>query len=166
MVDVEKSWEMRAVGLNAGSFNSCAKDAANEDAANRSVSESCFIIYVLCGTSYEEHFLNEKPRKYFLCAMNHKVNIAVQVLPLGISKSDAYGIIDEAIRCIDQSGLKYLVCPFETVIEGTYEQVMQLVENLQQCCREAGAEELLINLKLQRNFTRDVMIEDKVGKYL
>lgn len=96
---------------------------------------------------------------------NQHVNLAIQFLPLGIPKSEAYAIVDIAIAVVQQSGLKYEVCPFETVVEGSYAQVMQLLNDMQDACKEAGAEELLINMKLQRNFTRNVAIEDKTGKY-
>ena len=97
--------------------------------------------------------------------MSHKVNLAIQVLPLGIPKDQAYAIVDEAIKCIDNSGLHYEVCPFETVVEGEYEEVMKLVDTIQLACNNAGAAELLINMKLQRSFIKDVAITDKTGKY-
>ncbi len=98
--------------------------------------------------------------------MKHQVNVAIQVLPLGLpDKAEVYRIIDEAIATIKRSGLVHLVCPFETVIEGDYDAVMQLIHEVQDTCRAAGAEEVLINLKLQRSFVQDVSIGDKVGKY-
>jgi len=97
--------------------------------------------------------------------MSTKVNLAIQILPLGIPKSQAYAIIDEAIDCVKKSGLAHVVCPFETVVEGTYEEVMILFNEMQKVCQQAGAEELLINLKLQRNFNKDIAILDKTGKY-
>jgi uncharacterized protein YqgV (UPF0045/DUF77 family) len=97
--------------------------------------------------------------------MKNNVNLAIQVLPLGIAKEMAYGIIDEAIKVIADSGLKYEVCPFETVVEGAYEDVMNLLDNVQSACNKAGAEEVLINMKLQRSFQKNISIEDKTGKY-
>jgi len=97
--------------------------------------------------------------------MSNKVNLAIQVLPLGIPKIEAYRIVDVAIKTIADSGLMYTVCPFETVIEGEYEQVMRLVDDVQTACNKAGAEEVLVYLKLQRNFSKDVAIDDKMGKY-
>ncbi len=97
--------------------------------------------------------------------MNTKVNLAIQVLPMGVPKSEAYRIVDEAIAIISESGLRYEVTPFETVIEGAYDRVMQLVNEVQTACSKAGAGELLINMKLQRNFSADIAIEDKTGKY-
>ena len=97
--------------------------------------------------------------------MNHIVNLAIQVLPLGISKEEAYRIIDKAIEAIKSSGLTYQVCPFETVIEGPYSQVMALVDSIQEACNKAGAKEILINMKLHRGFETDLYIIDKTGKY-
>lgn len=97
--------------------------------------------------------------------MSRNVNLAIQVLPLHLSQEDAYGIIDKAIDCIRSSGLHYMVCPFETVIEGPYEKVMQLVDDVQIACNEAGAQSVLINMKLQRSFVKDIAIDDKIGKY-
>lgn len=97
--------------------------------------------------------------------MSHNVNLAIQVLPLHMSKEEAYAVIDEAIACIKDSGLKYVVSPFETVIEGPYERVMELVNDVQDACNEAGAGSILINMKLQRDFHKNIAIDDKIGKY-
>jgi uncharacterized protein YqgV (UPF0045/DUF77 family) len=97
--------------------------------------------------------------------MNHVVNIAIQVLPLGIPKVEAYRIVDAAIRSIQSSGLSYRVCPFETVIEGPYSEVVKLLDDVQLACEAAGAEEVIINMKLQCSFIKDVSIEDKMEQY-
>ncbi len=96
---------------------------------------------------------------------NHHINLAMQVLPLGIEKAEAIRIIDVAIETIAQSDLRYEVSPFETVIEGAYDEVMQLLTRVQENCAKAGATELIINMKLQRNFSKNVAIEDKMEKY-
>ncbi len=92
------------------------------------------------------------------------VNLAIQALPFS-EKQDKIAIIDEAIKVIEQSGLKYVVCPFETVIEGEYNQVMQLVTDLKEKCFEAGADELIINMKLHAKKEEDTFIHDKMEKY-
>lgn len=97
--------------------------------------------------------------------MNYVVNIAIQVLPLGIPKVEAYRIVDAAIHCIQSSGLAHRVCPFETVIEGPYSEVMKLLDDIQLACKAAGAEEVIINMKLQRSFIKDVSIDDKMEQY-
>ena len=61
--------------------------------------------------------------------MNNTVNIALQILPT--SKTvHPYSIVDAAIAVIAASGLKYRVTPFETVIEGSYDRIMEVVKLL------------------------------------
>ncbi len=96
--------------------------------------------------------------------MNHKINLALQIIPKSNSE-DLYTLVDEAIRVIQNSGLKYEVCPFETVIEGGYEEILKVVKDAQSACFAAGAEELLINIKMQVRKDGDVSIDEKTGKY-
>ena len=95
--------------------------------------------------------------------MNKKVNIALQVLPTATGKHP-YSIVDKAIEVIIKSGLKYKVTPFETVMEGTYEEIMKVINDAQTACYEAGAESLMAYIKIQSSLN-DVAIEDKMEKY-
>lgn len=97
--------------------------------------------------------------------MNSIVNLAIQFLPLQKSQEEAYAIIDAAIAVVQQSGLKYVVCPFETVVEGPYDRVMRLLNDMQDVSFNAGADTLLINMKLHRSASKDLFIDDKTGKY-
>jgi len=93
-----------------------------------------------------------------------KINAALQILPKS-KEHDVYSLVDKAIEVIAQSGLKYQVCPFETVIEGNYDEVMEVVKNAQEACFAQGAEDMMVYIKLQRNRTKDVAIEEKMDKY-
>ena len=93
------------------------------------------------------------------------VNLAIQVLPLNMEQAETIRIIDVAIARIQASGLEYMVCPFETVIEGNYHDVMKLLNDIQDDCYMAGAETMIINMKLHRSAVKDLHIEDKMGKY-
>ncbi|MEA1872813.1 MAG: thiamine-binding protein [Bacteroidota bacterium] len=95
---------------------------------------------------------------------NKQINLAIQVLPFGGEKH-AYEVVDEAIKQIQNSGLKFKVCPFETVIEGNYVDVMNVVEKVQQACYNEGAENLICNIKIQSHSKNNVTIEDKMHKY-
>ena len=93
-----------------------------------------------------------------------QINAAIQLLPL-CEKSKAKLLIDEAIAVIRNSGLTYRVCPFETVVEGTYEQVMQLVKEIRDSTFNHGGDELVINLKLQFHRNEDLYFSDKTQKH-
>ncbi len=96
--------------------------------------------------------------------MSKKVNIAVQVLPL-TAPEKAYSVVDKAIEVIKSSGVKHRVCPFETVMEGEYNHLMQIIQEIQEACFNTGTEELILNLKIQVNQKKDITIEDKTNKY-
>lgn len=95
---------------------------------------------------------------------NHKINAAIQLLPLS-NNIDQYKIIDEAIALIKNSGLKYVVCPFETVIEGNYDEVVQLIADIKNSALKGDNEEIIINLKLHCNSKKSLFIDDKIGQY-
>lgn len=95
--------------------------------------------------------------------MDKVVNVALQVLPVSDSVHP-YTIVDCAIAVIASSGLKYRVTPFETVMEGTYEQIMEVVEKAQNACYDAGAQSVMAYVKIQSS-VNDVCIEDKTAKY-
>lgn len=96
--------------------------------------------------------------------MDKKVNVAIQVLPKSASL-DTYGLVDKAIEVIQQSGIKYVVCPFETVVEGYYDEIMALVKQVQEALFTNGAEEIITYVKIQTHHNQDVLIHDKMNKY-
>ena len=96
--------------------------------------------------------------------MKNQINLAIQVLPRSSTKG-TYELVDIAIDLIQKSGLIYRVCPFETVIEGQYDEVMNLVKDIHDAVYAGGAEEMITNIKIQTRYNQDVFIEDKMKKY-
>lgn len=92
------------------------------------------------------------------------INVAIQVLPRS-AKIGTYELVDRAIEVIQKSGLKYQVCPFETVVEGHYDQIMTLLKEVHEVVYSCGAEEMIANIKIQTRYNQDVLIEDKMNKY-
>jgi uncharacterized protein (TIGR00106 family) len=96
--------------------------------------------------------------------MKNKINLALQVLPRSKSK-DTYALVDKAIEIIEKSGVKYKVCPFETVLEGYYDELMDIVKKVHETCYNAGTETMITYIKIQTSANKDVTIEDKMKKY-
>lgn len=92
------------------------------------------------------------------------VNVAVQVLPYSAEK-EAYDIVDSAIAVIEKSGVKYVVTPFETVMEGYYDALMKVVKEVQNVCYSDGAQKVMCYVKIQSVANHNVTIDDKIGKY-
>jgi uncharacterized protein YqgV (UPF0045/DUF77 family) len=93
------------------------------------------------------------------------VNVAVQVLPVSPNKK-SYDIVDAAIGVINKSGVKYMVTPFETVLEGRYADLMLVVNQVQAVCYEAGADSVMCYVKIQSRREGAVTIMDKMAKYV
>lgn len=94
----------------------------------------------------------------------NKINVAIQVLPEAEGKIK-YELVDKAIEAIQESGYNYKVCPFETVVECNYEDLSELLDSIHLACQVAGTEKMLMNLKIQSNFNKNVTIKDKMEKY-
>jgi uncharacterized protein YqgV (UPF0045/DUF77 family) len=91
-----------------------------------------------------------------------QINAALQLLPFG-NGEEKYTIIDNAIALIQKSGLKYKVCPFETVIEGQPKDVYALIESIRSESLK-HCTDLLLNVKIHAA-NRDLAFEEKLEKY-
>ena len=97
--------------------------------------------------------------------MKNIINLGIQIVP--ISKLiDSYWLVDQAIEVIQKSGVKHSVTPFETVMEGTQDELMEIAKEAQQAVLDAGADKILVYYRMQIRKDQDVTIEDKTGKYL
>lgn len=92
--------------------------------------------------------------------MKHKIHLAIQIVPL-TGREHAYPLIDKAIDAIAATGLPHTVGPMETVLEGSYDEVMRAARMAQEACLDAGAEELVVNLKLHIRKGGDVTMDEK-----
>ncbi|MFA9556341.1 MTH1187 family thiamine-binding protein [Evansella sp. AB-rgal1] len=75
------------------------------------------------------------------------VMAGIQVLPNG-KDMDTNGVLPKLIEVVDESGLDYKVGPMETVVEGSMDEVMELVIKLQGEAMTEQTEEVLTNIKL------------------
>ena len=90
----------------------------------------------------------------------HNIHYSFQIVPKA-ENCDTYGLVDKAIEVIQASGLKYMVTPMDTVIEGHYDKVQETVEKAQIACLEAGADEVLVFIKMHYRKNSSVTIEEK-----
>ncbi len=90
--------------------------------------------------------------------------MAIQIVPM-MKSGDANAVIDKVIAAINNSGIKFRVGPCETVMEGTHEELTGVLEAAQQVCFDAGADDILVNVKIERSRGRDMTIERAIGKF-
>jgi len=93
-------------------------------------------------------------------------SVAIQSLPEAANDSELIRIIDEVIDYIKSTGLSYYVGPFETTIEGDYDQLMDIVKECQHIAVRAGAPSVAAYIKVSYRPEGDVLsIETKVAKH-
>lgn len=92
---------------------------------------------------------------------NRTVNVSVQVLPLS---EDVYRVVDKAIAVIAGSGVKYEVCPMETVMEGPLDRLLDVAKAAHLACFEAGAERVVTFIKIG-DAIEGTTIDEKMAKY-
>lgn len=95
--------------------------------------------------------------------MNNTVHVAIQIVP--VSKEHPYPIIDKAIEVIDKSGVDYRVGAMETVMQGSYDQLMDIAKRAQQACLDAGAEEVVVTMKVHAKRSGHVSWGEKLDKH-
>ncbi len=95
--------------------------------------------------------------------MERIINVSLQILPQS-KQMHYYKIIDRAIEVIQKSGLKYKVCPMETVIEGKYEEIMPVIDAAIKKAYELS-DKIFVNIRMQIDKDIDVSIDEKLKKY-
>jgi uncharacterized protein YqgV (UPF0045/DUF77 family) len=95
-----------------------------------------------------------------------EASLAIQVLPQSVAGDEVLRIVDKVIEYIKGTGLKSVVGPFETVIEGDFEKLMEIAKESQLICMREGAAGLLTYMKVAYNPSGGVWsIEEKTAKH-
>ena len=93
-------------------------------------------------------------------------SVAIQSLPKADNNEELIRIVDEVIAYIKSTGLNYYVGPFETTIEGDYDELMDMVKECQHIAVRAGAPSVAAYIKVSYHPEGDVLtIEKKVTKH-
>ena len=68
------------------------------------------------------------------------VNASIQIVPV-VQDKHPYEWVDEAIAVIQQSGIRHEVGPFTTILEGTYQEVMNVIHAVNEHLVTKGCKE-------------------------
>ena len=92
------------------------------------------------------------------------VNASIQILPV-VQDRHPYEWVDEAIAIIQRSGLKYEVGPFATVVEGTYSEVMAVIDAVNEHLFSRECQEWIMNTQIQLRSKSDITGDEKTAKF-
>lgn len=94
----------------------------------------------------------------------HIINASLQIIPV-VQDRHPYEWVDEAIAVIQQSSVKYEVGPFATVVEGSYDQVLTVINSINDYLQQKGCAEWILNAQIQIRANGDITGEEKTGKF-
>ena len=89
------------------------------------------------------------------------ISLGIQIVPKSKTNHVTYDLVDDAIAVIQKSGVKHLVTPFETVMEGHYDELMAIAKEAEQAVLDAGADECLVYYRIHYRKDADVTFEEK-----
>lgn len=93
-------------------------------------------------------------------------SVAIQILPSVLEDDEVIRIVDEVIAYIKSFGLSTYVGPFETTIEGDYDQLMEIVKGCQLIAIKAGCPSVMSYVKISYKPEGGVLtIDKKVTKH-
>lgn len=94
----------------------------------------------------------------------HIINASLQIIPV-VQDRHPYEWVDEAIAVIQQSSVKYEVGPFATVVEGSYGEVLTVINNINDYLQQKGCAEWILNAQIQIRANGDITGEEKTGEF-
>jgi uncharacterized protein YqgV (UPF0045/DUF77 family) len=91
-------------------------------------------------------------------------SIAIQVLPKA-DGPELIRIVDAVIAYIKSTGLHTFVGPFETTVEGDYDQLMEIIRNCQLICVREGAPSVMSYVKINYSPNGILTTDEKISKH-
>jgi uncharacterized protein (TIGR00106 family) len=95
---------------------------------------------------------------------NFTINASIQLIPV-VRDKHPYEWVDEAINIIQQSGIKYEVEPFATVVEGKYNEVMKVIDDINEYLYGKGCAEWITSVQIQVRSSGDITGNEKTEKF-
>lgn len=93
------------------------------------------------------------------------VNASLQIIPI-VQDKHPYEWVDEAIYIIQQSNVKYQVGAFATTLEGSYPDVMTVINDVNEYLLKKGCAEWISNIQIQIRNNSDITGEEKTEKFI
>ena len=92
-------------------------------------------------------------------------SVSIQILPVVEDKERMFGIVDEVIEMIHESGVNH-VGPTETTMEGDLDELLDIVKRAHEVCHNAGVASAISVVKIITAGKRDTAsIDEKISKY-
>ncbi|MEN8699169.1 thiamine-binding protein [Bacillus infantis] len=74
--------------------------------------------------------------------------VSIQIIPKTKNGEDVIPYVDEAIKIIAESGVKYEVHPLETTMEGELEELFRIIARMNERMIEMGSKNVISQVKI------------------
>lgn len=94
----------------------------------------------------------------------HIINASIQLVPI-VQDRHPYEWVDEAIEVIKSSGIKCEVGPFATVVEGKYDEVIDVINKINEHLQKRNCSEWITSVQIQIRANGDITSDEKTEKH-
>jgi len=91
--------------------------------------------------------------------------VSIQILPRTPNGKSVVPYVDRAIEIIQASGVRYIVGPLETTMEGDLSELLDIVKAMNDEMIRLGAPSVLSQVKISYNPTDGASIDRLIAKY-
>jgi uncharacterized protein (TIGR00106 family) len=90
--------------------------------------------------------------------------ISIQIIPKTKNGEDVIPYVDEAIKIIAESGVKYEVHPLETTMEGELDELFRIISLMNERMIEMGSKNVISQVKILFQ-PEGITMDDLTDKY-
>ncbi|WP_208590612.1 MTH1187 family thiamine-binding protein [Gracilibacillus suaedae] len=91
--------------------------------------------------------------------------VSIQIIPKTPKGEDSIPFVDEAIKIIEESGVKYQVNPLETTMEGDLAALLSVIENMNQRMHELDCPSVISQVKIYSQKDHEASMSELTKKY-
>ncbi len=95
----------------------------------------------------------------------YEASMAIQLLPRLPEKDENIRVIDKVIEYIKSKGLNMVVGPFETVVEGQLNEILDILKESILTAEKEGAKDILTYIKISYSPSGVMSIDEKISKH-
>ncbi len=95
----------------------------------------------------------------------YEASMAIQMLPRLSEHDENIRVIDKVIENIISKGLNTVVGPFETVVEGSLNEILDILKESILIAEKEGAKNILTYIKISYSPLGVMSIDEKISKY-
>lgn len=86
----------------------------------------------------------------------------ISIVPIGTGSTSLSRFVAEAVKAIEEEGLRYQVTPMATVVEGELERLLHAARLMHEAAIKAGAFRVITSIKIDDRRDRRSSMEDKI----